>query len=139
MLERFKAPLYGTASALVIGVLFYFVVLWITGSVRAALMCSAVPVASFVPIIGVFAFVAMRPVGRGEDAEDDAGFRRHLVVFAGGYTLSYFPLFIGAFSLLAGGTGLGAILLGVYVLMAILPFRSLVRVRRTLEYRASQS
>ena len=138
MLKRFKATLYLTASALAFGVLFYFVALWFTGSVGPALMFSAVPVAGLVPLIGVFALVAIRPADNGEIAEDDAGFRRHVAIATGGYAVSYLPLMIGAVSLLTGRTGLAATLLGVYVLMAFLPLRSALRVRRTLEYRASQ-
>ncbi len=138
MLKRFKATFCMTAGLLAGGVLVYFGFLAFDVPQSTAFFLSVALSAYSVPLIGVFALVAARPVGHRKIAEDEAGYRRHVAIASGGYTLSALPYVVAVSSFGSGRIGLGAILLGAYVLMAILPVRNLVRVRRTLEYRASQ-
>jgi len=140
MLKRFQATLSLIAGIIAGGTLIYFALsLGLDVPKSKALFISVALSAFPVPLIGVFALVAVRPVGHEKITNDEAGYRRHFAIASGGYTLSALPYLVAVSGFGSGRIGLGATLLGVYVLMVILPIRSLVRVRRTLEYRASQS
>jgi hypothetical protein len=140
MLKRFKATLSLIAGIIAGGTLIYFALsLGLDVPKSKALFISVALSAFPVPLIGVFALVAVRPVGHEKITDDEAGYSRHFAIASGGYTLSALPYLVAVSGFGSGRIGLGATLLGVYVLMVILPIRSLVRVRRTLEYRASQS
>lgn len=139
MLKRFKDTFGGIAGALGGGVLAYFFFVAFGVAKSTAFFVSVALQGYVVPLICVIAFVAIRPAGHGEIAEDEAGDRRHFAIARAGYTLSILPYVVAVASLREGRMGLAAVSLGVYVLMAILPLRNFMRVRRTLEYRARQS
>ena len=91
MLKRFKDTFGGIAGALGGGVLAYFFFVAFGVAKSTAFFVSVALQGYVVPLICVIAFVAIRPAGHGEIAEDEAGDRRHFAIARAGYTLSILP------------------------------------------------
>lgn len=109
-----------------------FLASWLVSrSIGTAAIFSLVPVGFMVPIVLVFV-VAAAQVAAGRTGLDEA-YRRSDAVVAVCYTASVIPYWFSAISAIRGRLWLSLVLLAACLVMAVLPLRSMLRVRRAIE------
>jgi hypothetical protein len=122
--RRFN-PVLAVVSGYLIGAgALYTGLLIATKSASTAATFSLIPAAFFVPVVIVFVIASARGMvvavtGKQERAGD--------VVIAVCYVLSLVPFWFSAVALLNGRVTLGIVLFLVYILMAVVPLKRLLR------------
>ena len=132
-MSRWSRTIGALVSGLLIGAALVFAaVLSLSGSVQAACLFSIVAVGFLVPFVLVVAF-ASAPTQHEERSLPNRLPKKGDVAIAVAYVAAVVPYWFAAMSAINGRFGLMACLLLVYAAMAILPLRSLLRVRRAIQ------
>ena len=126
-----RSALAAAFGGLLGGGLLFLGVYVVSSSATTAALFSIVAVGFFVPVVIVFGLAGAHPVS--SSPEEDKGRRQHDAMVGACYMLCAIPFWFCVVGAIQRRLVLAVILFGIYVAMAAVPLRSMLRVRRSIE------